>query len=110
MTLSFNMTMYLIKCRHDIVNTTNSTRAHLLVVIDANLIGYKDPAGVDAAKHVELFASIFSSNGVGVLVYADRSTLRFRPLYHYVVVQWSKCQQEHCSEDRFGSYLPPSKD
>ena len=49
----------LIKSRHNVAKTTNSTRACPLVVTDANLIGHRAPAGTDAANHVELIASIF---------------------------------------------------
>ena len=71
------MVTHLIKSRHNIVRTTNATRACLLAVIDANLIGYKDPAGADAAKHVDLITSIFSINDVSVQVYADHPTKRY---------------------------------
>ena len=50
---------------------TNSIRACPIVVIDVNLIGYKTPNGMDAEKCVELLATILSSNGAVVLVYAD---------------------------------------
>ena len=58
-TLFTNKMVHLIKSKYNIVKTTNSTRAYPLVVIDANLIGYKALAGIDATKYTEIIASIF---------------------------------------------------
>ena len=62
------MTMHLIKSRHVEVKRTNIIRAHPMVSIDINLIGYKTPKGMDAENCAELIATIFSSNSVEVLV------------------------------------------
>ena len=61
--MSFKMIAHAIKSRHEDVKMTNPTRAHPVAVIDANLIGYKTPNRIEVAKHVELLATIFSSNG-----------------------------------------------
>ena len=62
--MSFNAIAHAIKTRHEEVKLTNPTRAHPVVVIDANLLGYKTPNGIEAAKHVEILATVFSSNSI----------------------------------------------
>ena len=69
--MSFKIITHVIKSRHEEAKITNPIREHLVVLIYANLIGYKTPNGMEAAKHVELIATVFSINGIGVLVHAD---------------------------------------
>ena len=57
--MSFKMIAHAIKSRHEDVKMTNPTRAHPVAVIDANLIGYKSPNGMEAEKYVELLPTIF---------------------------------------------------
>ena len=47
------------------------TRAHHMVVIDANMIGFRAPKCIDPDRHVDSITSSFTNNGFGVLVYAD---------------------------------------
>ena len=70
------MIINLIKTRFDEVKSKHVNCTHPTIVIDANLIGYKTPKGMDAAKHVDFIACSFSSCGVGVLVHADHPTKR----------------------------------
>ena len=58
-TLSFKMIAHLMKTRHDEVKSNIVNRTHPMIDVDANLIGYKTPKGMDAAKHVELILHIF---------------------------------------------------
>ena len=76
MTLSFDIMTHLIKTRHHEVKQHNMTRAYPMVVIDANLIGYREPTCMDPARCVDSIASSFSNNSVRVLVYADDPTKR----------------------------------
>ena len=69
--LSFYVMIHLIKTRHHEVKQYNMTRAFHVVVITANLIGYREPKSIDPARHVDHIDYIFSNNGVGDLVYAD---------------------------------------
>ena len=50
---------------------TNPTRAHPVVVIYTNLIGYKTQNRMETAKYVELLATIFLCNGIGILMQTD---------------------------------------
>ena len=65
-TFSFDFMTHLIKVRYHEVKQHNMTRAHPMVVIDANLIGYRAPKFIDPARHVDSIASSFSNNAVGV--------------------------------------------
>ena len=62
------------KTRFDEIKSKHVNQTHPMIVIDANLIGYKTPKGIDAAKCVEFIACSFSSCGVRVLVHADHPT------------------------------------
>ena len=72
--LSLKMIMHLTKTRFDEVKSKHVNRTHHMIVIDANLISYKTPEGMDAAKCVEFIACSFSSCGMGVLVHAYHPT------------------------------------
>ena len=71
--MSFDVMMHLIKTRHHEAKQHVMNRACPMVVIDANLIGYRVPKCVDTASHAGSMAPSFSNNGVGVLVSNDHS-------------------------------------
>ena len=55
---------------------TNPTRACPVLVIDANLIGHKTQSGMEEVNDAGILATIFLSNGIGVLVHTDHPSKR----------------------------------
>ena len=47
-----------------------------MVAIDANLIAHTDPKDIEMAKRAELIAAIFSSHGIGVVMFDDNAFKR----------------------------------
>lgn len=110
--LSFKIVINLLKTRHDEVKSQHVNRAHPMIVIDANLIGYKTPKGMDAAKHVDFIACSFSSCGAGVLVHADHPAKRRHTKRESIR---RKCEKErmtvklHEKRQKLSSLLQDSK-
>ena len=65
-TLCFDLMMHLTKTRYYEAKKHNMTYVCPMVVIDANLIGYRAPKFIDPARHVDSIASSFSNNVIGV--------------------------------------------
>ena len=68
--LAFKKIMHVAKTKCELTKY-NASRAHPIVVIDANLIAHKAPKDFDMAKHAEMIASAFSVDSMRAMVMVD---------------------------------------